>query len=442
MTTKIKVAYNWIGPRGPLWNTELPTIYEMAAACENVKVDSSNYWVDDTWTKIFKVQRNHFELSPSTYLEDEDVFIYPYSTSWRIPFQHYFLHNAGLLEFSHIGHHVMHQIRRGKGFLLIDISGEAWTNDDQLDLMHSYFQNKHLLPLNKIIYLTGTMNVNDLYDDYCRRRGIGNNHYERLKLISYSNSQPFSIQLSSEDYQKNIEPLHTYDTEQVPEKLFLSWNRRFRRHRTNLALGLDKAGLVDRSYYAMRDYDPEVKLQRFDSTVNIYSDPLLGITNEDVENFIKKLPLKLDDEESINEMCADHDFKIRPFYRNSLVSLVTETNFDQQQVTLTEKSYKPSREKHPFIIVGSAGSLKAMHEQGYKTFSEFWDESYDECLNGQERMYRIIEVCKFIASWNHDQIIDFKRRVKPILEHNYNRLKIDPSILVAESIANHIRSNV
>jgi hypothetical protein len=138
-------------------------------------------------------------------------------------------------------------------------------------------------------------------------------------------------------------------------------------------------------------------------------------------------------------MCQDFDAAARNFYSNSLVSVVTETNFDHKELTLTEKSFKPSKEKHPFILVGVPGALKAMREFGFKTFSEFWDESYDETTDHMERLSKIITICKEIGNWDHDKILDFKRRVKPILDHNFQMLKSNTAKVAAEKIAEGIR---
>ena len=82
--------------------------------------------------------------------------------------------------------------------------------------------------------------------------------------------------------------------------------------------------------------------------------------------------------------------------------------FATKALTLTEKSFKPSKEKHPFIIVGVNGALKSMREFGFQTFSEFWDESYDEEENQMMRLHKIIEVCKDIGNWDKEKILDFK----------------------------------
>ena len=45
-------------------------------------------------------------------------------------------------------------------------------------------------------------------------------------------------------------------------------------------------------------------------------------------------------------------------------------------IHITEKTYKPIAFMQPFILVAAAGSLRHVQDMGFKTFNEFWDESY------------------------------------------------------------------
>jgi hypothetical protein len=229
-----------------------------------------------------------------------------------------------------------------------------------------------------------------------------------------------------------------YDTEKVPEKLFLSWNRRHRPHRIAMGFGLDKLKLIDRSYFSMGLTDPENTAMHVTHSYNDYFLKHLHITSEDKNNFVAKLPLKLDGESNVNQMCQDFNDATRPYYQNSLVSLVSETNFDSREVTLTEKSFKPFKEKHPFITVGAPGTLRALKDMGFKTFNEFWDESYDNVADSSDRMQKILRICEYISTWSPSQIVDFRHRVKPILDHNYETLKIRYSVIVASKIRERI----
>ncbi len=431
MPDKIKVVYSWIGPRGPMMNTELPNILSMAAVATGATTSSHNFWADNIWHVIFNNRDEDYTLSPTMMIDDRDVYIFPFTLTWRIPFEAYFLPNSGIMEFSHCPQHIIHHVRNSKGYFLLDMSAETYVKDQQLDLMHSYFRYHNGIPMNKIIYLTGCMNAQELYNDYCNRRGISQD--ERMILISFPISQDaLAIHLASNP------PIPEYDVNKVPEKLFLTWNRRFRPHRTMLTLGLEKLNLVDRSYVSMCDYDPENRSISFRSTVRPDIMTYLDLSEEIVNRFTSKLPLILDGEKNVNQMCQDFNNAARTFYQNSLVSIITETNFDLPELSLTEKSFKPFKEKHPFLVMGVPGCLKALRDFGFKTFNEFWDEGYDEIGDPFIRMNAILRICEDISRWDEHKIRDFRSKVKPILDHNYEALKVKSSWIVAKRIKNII----
>jgi len=425
--TPIKIVYNWIGPRGPIINTELPNILSFANVSEAASVNSTRFWADDIYWRVF-MHNGNYPISPAYTVSDKDAFVYPYTLAWRTQFHNYFLNDGGIMEFSHTPNHIIHQVRHHNGFFLIDYSPEAWVQDNQLQVMHSYFSHFNDIPIGKVIYITGCMNAQEIYDNWCDRNGIPDDPMHRMIMVPFPISQhAISCQLDQVE-----EPV--YDENHLPEKLFLCWNRRFRPHRTQLALALDKAGLVDRSYYSMNLVDPEMNSLHFKNTVDIYHNPMLGLTSQDAEQFINKLPLVIDGESDIMRMCGDFDRAAKDFYANSLVSIITETNFELSELTATEKTWKPAKEKHPFIMVGTAGALRTLQEFGFQTFDEFWDESYDDIEDPRQRMHKIIQVCKDIGSWTPEQVLDFKRRVKPILEHNYKMLHTNTAKRVADKI--------
>jgi hypothetical protein len=167
----------------------------------------------------------------------------------------------------------------------------------------------------------------------------------------------------------------------------------------------------------------------------------LNIIDDEICNRLgQRLPLIIDGETDINQMCEDFGYT-RDFYRDSLVSLITETNYHQNECTLTEKSFKPLYNKHPFIILGVPGALQAIRDMGFKTFSDFWDESYDTLQDPSHRFMVIKEQIEKIALWNDQQILEFRRNVKPILDHNYHMFAEPGSVAISNQIYNHITEN-
>ena len=67
-------------------------------------------------------------------------------------------------------------------------------------------------------------------------------------------------------------------------------------------------------------------------------------------------------------------------YNKTNIEIVAETmnseNHDDAFV-ITEKTVKPISMLHPFMVLTSYNYLKRLHNLGFKTFGEFFDESYD-----------------------------------------------------------------
>lgn len=439
---KTKVVYSWIGPRGPLWNTELPSILSLTCVSFNAQVESNFFGADDTWLMMFSYAKDQYELYPSVSIEDDDDrhFVIPFSLLWRTGFENYFVGRTGILEYSHIDFKLINLVKRKNGYIFIDYSVEAYVEPRQLNALHSYFKHIHGIPLHKIIYLTGAVNAKQIYEEYCTHNNIPDHPSERLSIIPYASSEHI--------FTRNIEEQSSepeYNTETIPKKLLLMWNRRYRSHRLQLAALLEKNNLIDRSYLSLPDCHVETptitfseEIKRMD-LVNQFAH--MGLEQQHIDTLANKLPLILDNEQDIVQMCSDRGNVNRPYYQNSLISLVTETNFYNKEVTLTEKSFKPLKEKHPFILVGVPGCLQGLRELGYKTFSEFWDESYDTITDPIPRMREIDRILQYIGSWDNNQILDFKRRVKPIVEHNYQVLKNSSRYDIMTKINNVIRGN-
>ena len=55
---------------------------------------------------------------------------------------------------------------------------------------------------------------------------------------------------------------------------------------------------------------------------------------------------------------------------------------------------KPIMNFHPFFVVGNPFTLKRLKELGFKTFSDVWDESYDNELDMKIRVGMIVEEVK------------------------------------------------
>lgn len=433
---KIKLAYAWIGPRGPIWNTELPNVLNFAHVSEGIDTIQSQKVFGDDISVILRSES--FEIYPMWSLDydDERHFVVPYTLTWRIQFERYFYGREGIIEFSHLPAKILGLIKRKNGYILINHSIEAFMTYRDLDALHGYFGTTHNIPLHKIIYLTGCINSQESYDQYCIDRGIPDIKGRRLSIVTHTNAITSFIDNTS----KYPEP--DYNTDIVPNKLFLMWNRRLRAHRTEISMHLEKENLINRSFISFDSNNPDMPGTSSKDTIDyVRLSQVFSIEQDVCDRFCDRLPLILDDERDVNQMCWDYGNKTRTYYQNSLISIVTETHFYEHAISLTEKSLKPVKEKHPFIVAGVSGVLKGIKQFGFKTFNDFWDESYDDIMDSTQRMQLIMKIISDIASWDQQKILEFRRNVKPILDYNYNLVKTLGNSTTVNSVADIVNGN-
>jgi hypothetical protein len=136
----------------------------------------------------------------------------------------------------------------------------------------------------------------------------------------------------------------------------------------------------------------------------------------------EKLPLKLDEFKGSAEMALLFNSEIDLYYQQSLINVVTETNFVSPDIFNTEKIFKPIIHRQPFIVVGPYQTLANLKKMGYKTFSDFWDESYDDIEDPTKRLIKIVELCREISNWDDTKkkILFYKSMINT--NHNYNLL--------------------
>jgi hypothetical protein len=106
----------------------------------------------------------------------------------------------------------------------------------------------------------------------------------------------------------------------------------------------------------------------------------------------------------------------------TFVNVITETLTSPDIIFITEKTYKSIYTCQPFIIVGNFGTIKKLKELGFKTFDNWWDESYDEEPDLGIRIQKIINVLEEIASWDFDKCAKVRNEMREVLIHNYAKM--------------------
>jgi hypothetical protein len=93
---------------------------------------------------------------------------------------------------------------------------------------------------------------------------------------------------------------------------------------------------------------------------------------------------------------------------------------------MTEKIMRSIINRKPFLVQGPQWFLKNLKRLGFQTFSQWWDEGYDE--DPWDFRYDGLKLnIDFIASQSQGTIQQWYREMKTVLDHNYDTfLKLTP----------------
>lgn len=418
MNKKINLVYEWIGPNGPISNNKLPTAgdFMMAQTDSHFPHMRSDFYQKPHYYTRIKDCRliSSHQLPSEKFLYEINFHLYHYRD-----LMHNFHPADGLLDQNQIHYQAMNRIRDKTAYILVTQLFEGYMQDDFLKAMAEYFTAKRI-PLSQIIYLTNCGNGKTVYADFCNRNNIpAEMNMEYLPTFRVDRD---SIKEALAE---------SADMEYIPGprlKTFLCFNRRYNDHRLLTFLYLSKMNLLDQSYISMAKTQPEAdrtfkeNVKYLLSRINPYN-----FTFKDVVEADDKLPLVLDSDDFSKYPMEKTIDPVRDLYKNSLVNIVTETYFFSNIIHITEKTYKPIAFMQPFVMIGSYASLKHVKEMGFKTFNDFWDESYDLEQDDVKRFAMVMSVIEYIASWTEEKRIEFTYKVKDIVEYNVNHLNSMPN---------------
>ena len=191
--------------------------------------------------------------------------------------------------------------------------------------------------------------------------------------------------------QRDIKVNHAFENKAAT---FLSYNRVVKSHRCHLVAELIANNLVAGN---MISFVPEGEAYPgvVKSAESIVDD--CGYLSQEQKDRYKPLlaqRLVIDD----YDVTKPQGPVVSNHYEQSMISIVTETTYENGDVFLSEKTWKTIAHAHPFILVGPANSLEKLRQFGFKTFAPFINESYDSIVDNNQRMAAIVAEIKRISS--------------------------------------------
>ena len=95
---------------------------------------------------------------------------------------------------------------------------------------------------------------------------------------------------------------------------------------------------------------------------------------------------------------------------------------------MTEKIWKAIMAQHVFIVHGNYLYLQKLKEMGFKTFTNFFDESYDLERDPNKRIDKIVALCQHLKDpskelkHGHKKWQDLYLQTKSLRQHNYDTM--------------------
>ena len=206
-----------------------------------------------------------------------------------------------------------------------------------------------------------------------------------------------------------------------PKKHFLFYNRNSSRiHRPYTITQLIKKDLFNKgliSLHKSQEFDGQVSSKKYEFN-NKFTEEEQSL----FEKIQKEYPYVIDESDE-NKVSSLHNFLSNAEdYNNTLFSIVGETSACSQYMFITEKTMKPIMNFHPFFVVGNPFTLKRLKELGFKTFSDVWDESYDNELDMKIRVGMIVEEVKKLCDMELSQLQEYLQKIKNICIYNREHL--------------------
>ena len=323
-------------------------------------------------------------------------------------------------------------------YLIFDYSSEGDIKPELFNNIHVACEKNNINP-SKVLIITAAANTTQLYhDNYvkthnptsllkttCYTWAVFAKSKETDELLNGKSEMHFNGCTNMNSITQNTEFLSLKNR----EKKALMLNRRLRPHRLIILSLLQNDKLLDDT---LSSFDMGEMLYTPDAGLDLVSgggyDNIPYISDQNYKNKmstgfhnltkIKKRVVDYDDLESIWGFA----FETKDIYEKTYFSIVPETLFYEMGTYLSEKAFKPIAHLHPFVMMGRPGILKTLKRIGFKTFSDFWDESYDDIENNSERIIKIYEVIKSLILKSNEEWDEMMKKMFHILEYNRNHL--------------------
>ena len=299
--------------------------------------------------------------------------------------------------------------------IVIDYSEEGFTEEVFPDLTN-WIARYNLT--DRVVYVSSTCNVQTEYLQWCRK----NRMPELMKCAWYGFFASWiNFHQRHKDYPELDIPMARW-TPGTPR--FMSLNRRPYPHRIFFITLLEHFGLVGRGAISMPKHfeEKDINWGTLDFNLPYQWDCLKDRCNGYIDSLdnsfnqvYNKLPLIADTDRFNINYALDLNNTLYDIYP---VNLVTETLFFTNAIFPSEKIFKPMLHGQIFLLAGAPGFLRQLREYGFKTFSPYIDETYDDIDDPVERGIELVRILKGIVTLSEDDFATLLANCQETIQHN------------------------
>jgi len=263
-------------------------------------------------------------------------------------------------------------------------------------------------------------------------------------LQSRADLSPLRFKSYSAYFQLTVEDHLTHKPQlDIPiSKKFISLNFRYEGLREMLVGHLAARGFLEDSLVTFFHTHNEAELRH-----------LLPFAPEEIEHFAEihsalkklqtRLPLSLETKQTkaLDPMIAaipdydgwnlrDQEILDRDFIPHGFVFVYGESRPFSPRSEVSEKTIHPIFARKPFLPFAAPYFLANLRDMGFKTFSDYWDESFDTIECPARRFQHYLKVVDDIGARSMEELQEILIQMQPIL--SYNLLWIRNSVLARE----------
>lgn len=309
----------------------------------------------------------------------------------------------------HMSETALTDAQDGRAIIFLDYGQENYMEYDTYLSIHESLVRARI-PADNIIFGINSFNAQEIYEKWFEPND------QRIQVRNWPYvlaNTSFHYNNFSEQHLQVHEWLATQNTKRKYHMIYKV--RRPREHRMAILLKLASDKLLDKT-----DWSCLTPIKLDENKIGYFNAKFdWQLDHQAVFDMCNQTPKTLESERGTHytavRTTTDNNAEA---YKNSYLYICTETFTHGDHKSLTEKAFKPVVNLQPFVIIAYPGALALLRKLGFKTFSGFIDESYDDEPNEVLRLNMAYKEITRISNMSIDELHNWYWSMKDILEYN------------------------